>query len=100
MRKGGTPTHTFELPTTLVDIKNVEITYAQNKQVVLRKSTSDCTVTDNQISVTLTQEDTFRFTDGVTVEIQLRLLDNVDHVFISNIMRVSCDRCLSDEVLE
>lgn len=100
MKKGGTPIHTFEIPPELVgNIKSVEITYSQKKQIILQKNTEDCTINENIISVTLTQLDTFRFTDDVNVEIQVRILDEAGNVFPSNIMCVSCDRCLSNEVL-
>ena len=100
MRIGTTPTHTFEMPTTMVgNIKSVEIIYSQKNNIVLRKSTEDITINDNLVSVTLTQEDTFKFADGVNAEIQVRVLDKADNAFVSNIMCVSCDRCLTDEVL-
>lgn len=101
MRKGTTPTHTFELPAAMVGkVRSVEITYSQRKQVVLQKNTYDCTINDNTISVTLTQLDTFKFIDDVNVEIQVRILDKANNAFASKIMCISCDRCLSDEVLK
>ena len=100
MKKGTTPTHIFELPVELAgNIKSVEIIYSQRRHIVLRKHTDDCVIEDNIISVTLTQFDTFKFADDVNVEIQVRVLDQVDNVLASNIMCVSCDRCLTDEVL-
>ena len=100
MKKGTTPTHTFELPEAVVNtIRDVEITYSQNRRVILQKDMYDCTIEGNIISVTLTQADTFKFMDDVNVEIQVRVLDDAENVFASNIMCVSCERCLSDEVL-
>lgn len=100
MRKGTTPTHTFELPVAMVNaIKSVEVTYSQNKQIVLQKDTWDCIIDGNVVSVTLSQLDTFKFRDDVNVEIQVRVLDNAGNAFASSIMCVSCERCLSDEVL-
>ena len=99
MRKGTTPTHTFILPITGDTIKGVEVTYSQNQKVVLQKDIDDCTIDGNVLSVTLTQLETFEFADGMNVEIQVRVLDEDDNVFASNIMCVPCHRCLSDEVL-
>lgn len=100
MRKGTTPTHVFEVPSAMAgNIRSVEITYSQKRQIVLQKDTYDCTISGNTISVTLTQLDTFKFIDDINVEIQVRVLDNADNAFASNIMCVSCDRCLSEEVL-
>lgn len=100
MRKGTTPTHTFVLPITADTIKNIEITYSQNNEIVLQKDIYDCTIEGNVVSVTLSQLETFAFADNVNVEIQVRALDHTDHVLASTISSVSLERCLSDEVLQ
>lgn len=100
MKKGSTPTHIFALPISGEAIKNIEITYSQDRAVVLQKYKPDCTIDKNKVSLTLSQEDTFLFKDDVNVEIQIRVMDIDDHVYPSNIMRVSCDRCLSKAVME
>lgn len=99
MRIGTTPTHTFTLPIGKDRIRSVEITYCQNKVVVLQKFTSDCTIDEKSVSVTLSQVDTFEFIGGVNVEVQIRVLDINDNTFASDIVCVSCERCLSTEVL-
>lgn len=99
MRRGTTPTHNFVLPIDQNVIHGVEITYCQNRKIILQKYDRDCEIADNIISVTLTQMDTFAFSDNVNVEIQLRILTENEEVLASNIICVSCERCLSDEVL-
>lgn len=99
MIKGTTPTHIFALPIDTAMIKTAEITYVQNGVIKLRKSLADCEIDNNDLSVKLTQEDTFLFADGSCVEIQLRVLTLSGDVLASNIMRVHCNKCLSCEVL-
>jgi hypothetical protein len=99
MRRGTTPTHTFTLPFNVDLIEDVEITYHQSGKEILQKGTRDCVLNDKTVSVTLTQDDTFNFTDNINVEIQIRVQTNSGEVLASNIFRVSCEKCLSEEVL-
>ena len=96
---GSTPTHTFTIPydTSLLDI--VEITYSQRGQVVLQKREDDCTMEDDVISVKLKERDTFLFDSAYPVEIQMRIGDKDGTVIPSDIINVSCARCLSQDVL-
>jgi hypothetical protein len=99
MIKGTTPTHTFSLPFGTELIKTIEITYAQSGTVVLTKGNTDCTFEENDVSVRLSQEDTFLFADGTCVEIQVRVLTLGGDAIASPVMRVHCHDCLSCEVL-
>ena len=99
MKIGGTPTHKFVLPFFVEDINEVEITYQQNEKVILQKHKDDCELDGKTISVTLTQDETFEFSHEEHAEIQLRVLTKGGDVHVSNIIRVDCKRCLSDEVL-
>lgn len=99
MRIGTTPTHTFTLPFDTEIVRAVEITYSQNGKVVLQKDERCCTLDGNTISTKLSQVDTFEFDECVNVEIQIRVLDYNDQAFASDIMCISCGRCLSSEVL-
>ena len=99
MRRGSTPTHSFVLPMGEDDIKKVEITYCQDGKIVLQKGLYQSTIEGNVLSVTLSQADTFEFAENTSVEIQVRVLTNDDCVFVSNILCVPCDKCLSSEVL-
>lgn len=100
MRKGTTPTHNFMLPFPTDMVEEVEITYCQNGEEVLKKRTADAELSDSTVSVTLTQEETFSFVDDQDVHVQVRVLTNEKDVLASNIMRITCERCLSCEVLE
>lgn len=99
MIQGTTPTHTFNITLDTTNIAELLITYAQFGKVVLRKEKADCTIDGNSVAVKLTQEDTFLFDDTGAVEIQIRCKDNNQTVFASDIIRVDCKRCLTNEVL-
>lgn len=99
MKRGSTPTHSFILPFDGELASVVEITYSQNREIVLQKYQDDCEISANMVSVTLSQEETFSFVSGVNVEIQIRVKDIAGKVHESSIVCVNCERCLSEEVL-
>ena len=99
MKKGATPTHHFILPFSCEWAKEIEITYAQNGNEVLKKYLQDCTIEENSIFTTLSQQETFEFNEDFPVKIQIRILSEDDVCIVSNILSVSCAGCLSSEVL-
>ncbi len=73
MTRGTTPTHTFTLPFEAGDITILNIAYAQRGDIVLEKDLTDCTVSGNTLTVTLSEQDTLMFdASDSKVEIQLR----------------------------
>lgn len=100
MIRGTTTTHIFNIPLEASDIKEVKITYMQGDNTILTKRKSDCTIADNTIAVTLSQEDTFKFDSSLLVKIQLRILTDKDHVMSSKIMTLGVGACLDNEVLK
>ncbi len=97
---GTTPTHIFNVPLLALEIAEVRILYSQNDILLVTKTTTDCTIQDNQISVTLTQEDTFLFNAKEPVEIQIRVLTPSGDVLNSIPKRVGVTKCLENEVIE
>lgn len=99
MIRGTTPTHVFTLPFNVDLIKEVKIIYSQGGKKVLTKCKADCTLNDNDITLTLTQEETLKFSCLNDVEIQLKILTHADKVIVSQIEAVDVERCLDSEVL-
>lgn len=99
MRLGATPQHTFTFPFETDLIKNLKITYTQNKKVVLEKYLADCEVGANFVSYFLTQEETFLFDNDAIVEVQVRVLTMNNDAITSDILTVRAERCLDREVL-
>jgi hypothetical protein len=104
MFRATTPTHIFALPFNTGQIKEIRITYQQNGENVLQKTEADCTMTENEIKVVLSQEETLLFaprnaeTDN-RISIQLRVLTNSGQVMASNIEKLFALECLDEEVL-
>lgn len=99
MRIGTTPTHYFTLPFSTELIKDVQIIYCQNGSEILQKNTPDCEFEGNTVSVKLSQLDTFEFAPDTIVEIQIRVSTDDETVLASDILKISCQKCLSEEVL-
>lgn len=99
MIRGTTPTHTFNLQFDTSVITKIRVLYAQNDNVILEKTESDCEVTDSAITLRLTQEETFLFDRKHPVEIQIRILCDDGSVLTSVPYKVGVLKCLQDEVL-
>ena len=99
MRQGTTPTHTFTIPFDTGIVAKARVIYAQNNAVKIAKKEPDVKKTGNTISVKLTQEETLRLNHKFNTDIQLRILTNQGDSLVSDIITVSTEQCLSDEVL-
>lgn len=99
MKRGTTPTHTFELPFDTSILKELKITYAQDDKSILCKRLADCELNGSVAKVKLTQEETFMFDCKKMVQIQLRGLTLGGDAPESDVIIVSVDKCLDDEVL-
>ena len=99
MIRGTTPTHIFRLPFSVLAIQDVRVIYAQRDEQILVKETADCTLEGNRISVTLTQEDTFKFDHSKCVQIQLRVSTAGGQVLASQIKHIDVEKCLDSEVI-
>lgn len=100
MRRGTTPTLTFELPFHCGLITALNIAFAQEEEVVLEKGLDDCVVNENTLEVTLTEDDTLALDCKKRyVEIQLRVGCGKTKK-ASNIIKTPVDRILKDGCLE
>lgn len=98
IRVGSTPINTFDIPYKAEQVKDIEIVYKQGGKDRIFKRKSDIELTDYLAKVELSQEDTFNLDDSTRVQIQLRVKDNQDKVIPSDIIVVSVEECLFDEV--
>lgn len=99
MRRGTTPTHTFEIPFDVSLVSKAMVIYSQNDKELFCKETSDCNMSGNIMSVTLTQEDTLKLDCRRLVEIQLRILTVTGEALASEVMLVNVGKCLNNEVI-
>lgn len=99
MTRGTTPTHTFTIPFDVSLVQKAMVVYSQNDIEVFRKESSECQMNGNEISVTLTQEDTLRLDCKHLVQVQLRVLTTDNKALASKITLMNVQKCLNDEVL-
>lgn len=99
MIKGTTPTHYFNIAFDTSEIKTLEITYAQEDEIILQKHKSDCVLEGKRITTKLTQEETFNFDCEKRVQIQLRVVTKSGAALAAYIKNVPIYKCLSNEVL-
>ena len=94
MRRGTTPTNTFNVD---VDLRGstVYIDYEQNGQIVLEKTGADLDISANKIEVTLSQADTLAFKPG-RVFIQIRYVTALGAADASNIISTTAERIIKD----
>lgn len=99
MRQGTTPKHTFTIPFDTSNVEKVRVYYAQKDVVKVTKTEADVTMDGNTISLRLTQEDTFALEGNEITIIQLRVVTKDGNSYVSDIVTVVTERCLSKEVV-
>jgi hypothetical protein len=97
--RGTTPTHTWILPFESSLVKEARVIYAQNNKPIITKQTADCSIGEDKISVTLTQEETFLLNCDYYAEVQLRVLTIDGGVYNTSVRVEGVGKCLDSEVL-
>lgn len=99
LKIGTTPTHNFVIPFDVSLISNLRISYAQNDNEVFYKTKKDCSLSENTISVTLSQEETFLFEYGQQIQVQLRIIVLDGNVTSSDPITLFPEKSFNKEVL-
>lgn len=99
MYRGTTPTLKFTLPFACSEISLCSVAISQDGELILEKKLSDCSMEENILVVTLTEEDTLKLDCRKHAEIQLRIGCGGSRL-ASNIIRVGVGRILKDGCLE
>ena len=94
MRRGSTPTNTFSVDIDLRDA-TIFVDYEQKGQIVLEKTGDDLTVTEDSITLELTQADTLKFQPGAVL-IQIRYVFPDGSADASNIISTTFERIIKD----
>ena len=98
MRQGTTPTIVINVNNIdLSELKSVYITFEQDGYL-LRKDMSQIEIEDDEIRITLTQEETLKFKKGI-VNVQLRAITQDGLVIASSIATTTVHRILDKEVI-
>ena len=74
MIRGTTPTITYNFPFAVSSIDKIRIYFLQGKDTIITKNEGDCTMSDQSVSVTLTEEETYMFNAKKRVETKSRFL--------------------------
>lgn len=61
MIRGTTPTHSFTIPFSESEIKDLKIIYGQNDKPLFEKLKADCIINGQTVATTLTAEETYKF---------------------------------------
>ena len=96
MRRGTTPTIVFHLPFNVSEIKNCEVYFSQNDELVVSKSMDDCDLSDTYLAVTLTQAETLALSDEEKCEVQVRFVYQDGTVDATTILKDKVERILKD----
>lgn len=97
--QGTTPTVTFNLPFDVSTIKNCEVYFGQNDELLVTKGYNDCVLSGTTLSVTLKQKDTLQFDPSEKLQIQIRFRYNDDSVDATEIIKGKISDLLSDAVI-
>jgi hypothetical protein len=100
MIQGTTPTHTFNLPLEVVNVRDVKIAYVQNRQVVFRKGTKDCVLTESKVQVDLTQQDTFSLSHLATYDIEFKAFTLNNKVIGKKFRSLKVEESVDKEVFD
>ena len=99
MRRGTTPVNHISTDMDLTGATALYVTYQQNDETVLEKTLQDATITEKEVAIQLSQEDTLLFEEGSKVYVQLRAVLPDGNCVASNIMSVKVEKILKDGVI-
>lgn len=99
MYKTTTPTFNLTIPFAADDINNFVLSLVQQGQTVFTFTQDDCVVTDNKITLTLTQEQSAVFVHRYPIHLQVRIMLNSGVVVSSAVEHIYVHRSLNNTIL-
>lgn len=101
IRRGTTPTLTFEFEENLedYDIDELYVTFAQRDIVFLELDKNSVVIEGNILQLKLTQEETLKIMPYVLVAIQIRMRDTDDNAYATELMYVDAEQVLKGGVI-
>lgn len=84
------------------DLRNavvLNLTYQQHGKTVLKKTIEDCTISEDEILVEITQEESLRFKENLPTEIQARVKLADGQTFPSVIIKVNTGELLEEGMI-
>ena len=99
MRRGTTPTNVFQTDTDLTEADVIYITYEQDGNVVFEKTGDDIEVTEQELRVKLTQEETLGLNPNHVVRMQIRAKFGDGTAIASQLMTTSVHDILKGGII-
>lgn len=100
MYRGTTPTFQFKLPIAAATITAASITFRQSGGVDIEKTLSDCTISEDTLTVSLTEEETLSLRANTPNALEIQLRVGVGEArMASQIFTVPVKRILKDGAL-
>lgn len=96
--QGTTPTHTFKLSCSTNLIKDVMITYIQDKEVIFTKTLVDAKQNDRNLIIELTQQETMSFSPLLNVRIEFKVLMQNNKVTTKIFKNIPVEEVINKEV--
>lgn len=97
--RGTTPKFVFKVNMSTDNLIKIHVLFSQNNRLILRKDESCCTMSDKEISVELTQTDTFMFDCSKAAKVQLRALTADGKAVKTKVFAIDITECLEDDIL-
>lgn len=94
--RGTTPTVTFNLPFNVDMIRNCEVYFGQNDELLVTKEMSECVLDGTTLAVTLSQSDTLAFDEEEKLQLQIRFVFTDGSVDATNILKGKVGKILKD----
>lgn len=94
--RGTTPTVTFNLPFNVDIIRNCEVYFGQNDELLVTKEMSECVLDGTTLAVTLSQSDTLAFDEEEKLQLQIRFVFTDGSVDATNILKGKVGKILKD----
>ena len=100
MYKTTTPTFNLIIPYKADEINNFVLSFVQQGQTVFTFTQDDCVVTDNKITLTLSQEQSAVFVHRYPIHLQVRIMLSSGVVVSSAVEHIYVHRSLNDSILD
>lgn len=99
MIRGTTPTLIFTFPFEVSAVQKLWLTFSQNDKEVFTIDKDHCQLSESNVTVTLTQEQTLQLINNARVEVQFRVLTYNGTALASNILKLPVQRILKGGVI-
>lgn len=104
MYRVTTPTHKFTLPIQTSTCKEIQVTYKQGDNSLVKHYQNGTlpagmTLNGKDVIIELSQEETKAFKPGAVVNVQIRVLTNDDLAYASQMFTIYVNNVLNEEIL-